>query len=391
MTDPESQIAVPPTLTVETALLDQISETLYRILKGKDLSTVPMPASLPDNEVRQVLRLLNEFVEEYRSLAAFMYSIARGELDFEPPRSRMELVSSFKTLQASLRHLTYKTQAIAKGDFAQRVDFIGDFSVAFNSMTVQLKEAFEKIEKQNLELQNANRTIQEERDKSERLLANTLPPHVIAELKSQGTSEPRTFENVAVYFSDIVGFTARSAGMPPAHLITELNELFTGFDAIFEANGCERVKTIGDAYLAVCGMDQNRDNPSACIVRAALQILEFLKRRNRASEVRWEVRIGIHTGRVVGGIVGTRKFLYDVFGDTINTASRMESNSLPMRVNVSETTWEQIRDQYRGTDRGCLEVKGKGAMRMFFVEEIGPQAVPTAEPPHGQIMPRDDS
>lgn len=374
MSEPESHRAVPPTLTVETALLDRISETLYRVLKGKDLAAIPIPEALPDNEVRQVLRLLNEFVGEYRSLAAFMYSIARGELEFEPPRSRMELVSSFKTLQASLRHLTYKTQAIAKGDFTQRVDFIGDFSAAFNSMTVQLKEAFEKIEQQNLELQNANRIIQEERDKSERLLANTLPAHVIAELKSQGTSEPRTFENVAVYFSDIVGFTTRSAGMPPARLIAELNDLFTGFDAIFEANGCERVKTIGDAYLAVCGMDRNRDNPSGRIVRAALQILEFLKRRNSVSEIRWEVRIGIHTGRVVGGIVGTRRFLYDVFGDTINTASRMESNSLPMRVNVSQTTWEQIRDQCRGTDRGYLEVKGKGPMQMFFVEEMCRQA-----------------
>lgn len=370
MTDLEPHAARPSSLAVETALLDRISETLYRILKGKELAAVPIPEAAPDDEVRQVLRLLNEFVSEYRNLAAFMYAIARGDLDFEPPHSRMELASAFKSLQASLRHLTYKTQAIARGDFSQRVDFIGDFSTAFNSMTVQLKEAFAKIERQNLELQNANRTIQEERDKSERLLANTLPAHVIAELKSRGVSEPRTFENVAVYFSDMVGFTARSATMPPAQLIAELNDLFTAFDAIFEAQGCERIKTIGDAYLAVCGMDRDRDNASARIVRAALQILEFLERRNRGSAVTWEIRVGIHTGRVVGGIVGTRKFLYDVFGDTINTASRMESLSLPMRVNVSETTWELVRDQYQGTDRGCLEVKGKGPMRMFFVDGV---------------------
>jgi class 3 adenylate cyclase len=357
----------PPCLEVEVALLDRISETLYRILKGKELTCIPLPAGMPENEVRQVIGLLNDFVDEYRRMAAFMYSIARGELDFEPPRSRMELVSSYKTLQASLRHLTFKTQAIAKGDFSQRVDFIGDFSAAFNSMTAQLKEAFAKIERQNVALQDANRIIQEEKDKSERLLANTLPAHVIAELKAQGTSEPRTFENVAVYFSDIAGFTSRSAAMQPADLISELNDLFTGFDAIIEANGCERIKTIGDAYLAVCGMDQNRANPSACIVRAALQILDFLSERNRHSGVTWEIRIGVHTGKVVGGIVGTRKFLYDVFGDTINTASRMESNSLPMRINVSETTWHEIRDQYAGTDRGYLDVKGKGPMRMYFV------------------------
>ena len=363
-------MASAPTVEVETALIDRVSETLYRILKGKEASPIPLPENLPENEVRQVVGLLNEFVDEYRSLAAFMYSIARGELDFEPPRSRMELVSSFKTLQASLRHLTYKTQAIAKGDFSQRVDFIGDFSTAFNSMTLQLKEAFERIERQNLELQDANRAIQAERDKSERLLANTLPAHVIAELKAQGSSEPRTFEGVAVYFSDIAGFTSRSATMQPARLISELNDLFTGFDALFEANGCERIKTIGDAYLAVCGMDRNRANPSDCLVRAALQILDFLNERNRQSEVTWEIRIGIHTGSVVGGIVGTRKFLYDVFGDTINTAARMESNSLPMRINVSETTWRDLGDQYQVTDRGYLDVKGKGPMRMYFVDGV---------------------
>jgi adenylate cyclase len=158
--------------------------------------------------------------------------------------------------------------------------------------------------------------------------------------------------------------------MQPGHLISELNDLFTGFDAIFAADGCERIKTIGDAYLAVCGMDQNRPNPSASIVLAALQVLDFLNQRNRQSPVRWEIRIGVHTGKVVGGIVGTRKFLYDVFGDTVNTASRMESNSLPMRINVSETTWDDIREQFCFTDRGYLDVKGKGPTKMYFVEGL---------------------
>lgn len=279
-------------------------------------------------------------------------------------------MNQLKGLQASLRHLTWKTQQIAAGDFEQKVDFMGDFSVAFNSMTLQLKEAFQKIERQNEQLQEAFEMLSREKDKSERLLLNILPVRVANDLKATGKTEPRTYENVTVFFSDIVGFTSLSSQLEPKALIDELNEIFTGFDMIVERYDCERIKTIGDAYLAVGGMNSGYERHAENIVDAALQIVKYLEDRNRTSPMQWEIRIGIHSGKVVGGVVGIKKYIFDVFGDTINTACRMEQNSEPMKINASEATARLIQGKYTLSERGELEVKGKGLMRMFYVSDI---------------------
>ncbi len=146
--------------------------------------------------------------------------------------------------------------------------------------------------------------------------------------------------------------------------------MFTNFDSIMTKWQCERIKTIGDAYLAVSGMPEKNERHAYNMLRAAIDIREYLIKRNETAEIKFRCRIGINTGRVVGGIVGTKKYLYDVFGDTINTASRMESNSEPLKINISESTYELIKDMFILTDRGISEVKGKGPMRMFFVEDV---------------------
>ena len=151
-------------------------------------------------------------------------------------------------------------------------------------------------------------------------------------------------------------------------LIAELNDLFTAFDDIIYKHHCERIKTIGDAYMAVCGMPQEDENHAENMVLAALEILDFLKTRNTTSEIQWNIRIGIHSGRVVGGIVGVRKYIYDVFGDTINTAARMETNSETMRINVSHVTYDLLKDKFNFSERPVVEVKGKGSLKMYFVE-----------------------
>jgi class 3 adenylate cyclase len=132
-------------------------------------------------------------------------------------------------------------------------------------------------------------------------------------------------------------------------------------------NDCERIKTIGDAYLAVCGLPGENKDHARNILNAALEIREYLEQRNKEASIKWRVRIGIHSGKVVGGVVGVRKYIYDVFGDTINTTSRMESNSEPMQINVSDTTYKLVEGSYEFTSREVTEIKGKGKMRMYFL------------------------
>jgi adenylate cyclase len=216
------------------------------------------------------------------------------------------------------------------------------------------------------------RRLGKEKAKSERLLLNTLPLKVVNDLKQNGTTKPESFTDVTVYFSDVVGFTNMSTQLEPKKLIDELNDIFTAFDDIMERNHCERIKTIGDAYLAVCGMPDKNDNHATHMLRASLEIKDYLEKRNQGQEIQWRIRIGLHSGKVVGGIVGVRKYIYDVFGDTINTASRMESNSEPMRINISDVTYQLVKDGFSDrklsfSKRDPIEVKGKGVMDMYFV------------------------
>jgi len=337
-------------LSVDESLIDRITEQLHYLLQGTTPRPLEIPASLGDNEIRQLLTYVNRFLAEYSSIAAAMHAIAQGDLDAPVPPGRMAVVLAYKALQSNLRHLTFKTQRIAAGGLDETVDFMGGFSTAFNSMTQQLKDSFEIIEA--------------EKERSERLLLNILPARVAQELKEKGVSEPQSFEDVTVLFSDLVGFTRISSTIPPRDLIAQLNRIFTRFDEIMEAHGCERIKTIGDAYLAVCGMPQPNPRHAPAMVSAAAEMLAWM----REHAAGWSIRIGLHSGPLVGGIVGVKKYIYDVFGDTINTASRMETCSEPMRVNLSEATWRLVKDDFRFSEREAVDVKGKGPMRMYFLD-----------------------
>lgn len=220
----------------------------------------------------------------------------------------------------------------------------------------------------HLSLRQAHRKVEIEQEKSERLLLNILPESVARELKDSGVSKPQHFDNVTFFFSDFVGFTALSSEVEPEELIEQLNELFTEFDNIMEENGCERIKTIGDAYFAVSGMPTAHEDHAVNIVKAAMKILSFLETYREETGRSWQVRIGIHSGSAVGAIVGTKKYIYDVFGDSVNTASRMESNSEPGRINISQTTFELVKEQFNFEEREPVMVKGKGLMNMFFLK-----------------------
>lgn len=221
----------------------------------------------------------------------------------------------------------------------------------------------------NEQLHESNEKIQQEKEHSDRLLHNILPAKIVHDLRTSGATHPETFDDVTVFFSDFIGFTSRSATLEPAVLIAELNEIFTRFDEIAEDEGCERIKTIGDAYLAVCGMPRADGDHATKILRVAQRAVEYLEQRNRTSAIEWPVRIGVHSGRVVGGVVGVKKYIYDVFGDTINTASRMESHSAAMRINVSESTYRLTKNDFPFERRQSIDVKGKGAVQMYFLQQ----------------------
>jgi len=220
----------------------------------------------------------------------------------------------------------------------------------------------------HLRLRQALRSVEREREKSDQLLESILPAGIATELKETGKSEPRSFPDVSVLFTDLVDFTRISATLTPRELIGELNDLVGAFDDIMRAHGCERIKTIGDAYFAVSGMPEPNANHALDLCRAALAMRDALADRNKGATVQWRMRLGIHSGEAVAGIVGTRRYIYDVFGDTVNMASRMESASEPMRVNVSATTAGLLAGRLACVPRGSIEVKGAGLMEMFWLE-----------------------
>jgi len=255
----------------------------------------------------------------------------------------------------------------ALGQIEDKVKGFRAGAVDYVSKPFQKEEVVARVTT-HLRLRQALRAVEEERAKSERLLRNILPDPVAAELKERGTSEPEFHSEVSVLFADIVGFTAKAAALSPKQLIAELNEIFTGFDAIVARRGCERIKTIGDAYFAVAGLPRPEPDHAYVLAEVGREMVAWLGSRNASGAHAWEIRVGIHSGDAVSGIVGTSKYLYDVFGDTVNIASRLESASQPMRINVSRATMERLRGRIPVEPRESMELKGKGLTEMFFLK-----------------------
>ncbi|MBM9613331.1 response regulator [Desulfobulbus rhabdoformis] len=227
-----------------------------------------------------------------------------------------------------------------------------------------------KIRQLQKQLAENNRQLVLEKQKSESLLLNVLPARVAQELMERGSCTPQYFSEVTVGFVDIVQFTATAASLDSSFVISELNELFTAFDRIVEKYQCERMKTIGDAYLFASGIPEPRKDHSRAAALVAIDMIGYLKERNQNCAQTWEIRIGLHAGPVVGGIVGTKKYIYDIFGDTVNIAARLESLSLPMRINVSQAFCKGLEDEFRFSCPLSVEMKGKGTQAICFLEGV---------------------
>ena len=225
-------------------------------------------------------------------------------------------------------------------------------------------------------INRTNKIIEEEKLRSDKLLMNILPEETAQELKDSGRVKAKSFDSVSVMFTDFQGFTNSSRDLSPESLVKSVDFYFSEFDKIIKKHGIEKIKTIGDSYMCADGLPFPSADHPVKVVAAAFEILEFVEKAKNSKEsnqshiTHFDIRIGINTGPVVAGVVGTTKFAYDIWGDTVNVASRMESNSKPGRINVSEYTYELIKDHYVCKYRGVVDVKNHGPMKMYYVNEV---------------------
>ncbi len=227
-----------------------------------------------------------------------------------------------------------------------------------------------RLSAQNREIERQKAQIETERQKSDRLLLNILPAEVAHELRTQGYATPRLYPSATVVFTDFLNFTKLSERLTPEQLIEELDECFLAFDEICERYGLEKIKTIGDAYMCAGGLPISNDTHPIDAVSAALEMMAWLEQRNRSNPKATfkEMRVGIHTGPVIAGVIGKNKFAYDIWGDAVNLASRLEMLGEPGRINISGATYEAIQHRFRCSYRGKKSVHNKGLVDMYFVE-----------------------
>ncbi|MEN8213599.1 MAG: adenylate/guanylate cyclase domain-containing protein [Pseudomonadota bacterium] len=229
--------------------------------------------------------------------------------------------------------------------------------------TEYMLESYSKMVEKN------TRELQREKERGEKLLLNIMPRSIYEEMKDFGTTTPQRFDEATIMMLDFVGFTDMTISRDPTGLIAELNDMFTAFDRIAELFECERIKTIGDAYMAVSGLPESTPDHASNVAKVALRIMRYLAKRNAAHPEPWRCRIGINSGPVVGSIVGIQKYVYDIFGPGVNLAARMESNSEPMRITLNQDTYEMIKDDFMCTPRGEFEIKGFGTQQLYFLDK----------------------
>jgi ligand-binding sensor domain-containing protein/class 3 adenylate cyclase len=247
--------------------------------------------------------------------------------------------------------------------------FFGSFRYYVKRRERALKKKQEELE-QIVDIRTAE--LRAEKKKSDDLLLNILPEEVAEELKAKGSADAQLIDEVTVLFTDFKGFTQLSEKLSPKELVAEINDCFSAFDHIMQKHKIEKIKTIGDAYMAAGGLPTPNQTHARDVVNAALDIQEYMQKHRMTKEAKgelfFEIRIGIHTGPVVAGIVGIKKFQYDIWGDTVNTASRMESSGETGKVNISGTTYEEVKEFFECIHRGKIAAKGKGDIDMYFVE-----------------------
>ncbi len=273
--------------------------------------------------------------------------------DLEKREGQIELLTTDKKLQEAI----IQKQRFMKNTFI--VGFILILLVAFETF----RNYFKKVK--------TNKLLDQQKAEIETLVLNILPAEVAYELRTEGNATPRSYESVSVLFTDFKGFTKIAGGLAPKELVAELNDFFVAFDEISGRNNLEKIKTIGDAYMCAGGIPSTNNTHHIDTVNAGLEMQEYMQRSNeiRTSKGQqiWGLRVGIHTGPVVAGVVGKKKFAYDIWGNAVNIASRMESSGEVDRLNISAATYELVKDHFECEFRGKVYAKNVGDIDMYFV------------------------
>jgi len=303
-----------------------------------------------------------------------------------------DLATSYKYYKD---YITYRDSVINLENVRQVADLRTDYEVSQKQIEVDLADQRRKnqrnisiataigllmflimavgLYRRNKFIRKTKQIIEEEKERSDKLLLNILPEETALELKEKGKVKAKKYDAVTVLFSDFKGFTTYSEKLSPEALVETVDFYFSKFDAIIEKHGLEKIKTIGDAYMCAGGLHDNEKDHANRMVLAAMEIAAFVEETKNdiaASELTFDIRIGINTGPVVAGVVGTNKFAYDIWGDAVNVASRMESMSEPGRINISENTYALIKKDADCEYRGEIEVKNRGKLKMYFVNRI---------------------
>lgn len=240
-------------------------------------------------------------------------------------------------------------------------------SFPLDALKAKNNRLLELVNNRTEELQEKTSLLEKEKNKTEKLLFNILPKKIAKEMLLNGYSVPVRHENVSVIFTDFVEFTKIASTITARKLVEELNDIFFHFDSLMKEQSLEKIKTIGDSYMAVCGLPEPHNEHAFRCVVVARKMLEFIENRNSKMPIKWQMRIGIHSGPVVAGIVGNDKFAYDLWGSTVNLASRLEGAGIKGKINISGDTYHLIKDVIPCVYRGKQLIKGNREVDMYFV------------------------
>ena len=362
--DNESLLRKLKSLTSNQKSIAQVKAELVKEAKEKE--------AIPEG------RSAEEILTELDEKEAELEKLVRAKRAVE--RSKEETDKKNSSLNKKVKQ-SEKDRVAAELEAEQNKNFL--YALAMATMFIfflatLFYNRFRVNKKAKNSLQEINRQIDEAKNRSDELLLNILPEQIANELKENGKASAKKYENVTVLFTDFKDFTKVSEKLTPEQLVRELDYCFRGFDFIISQYGVEKIKTIGDAYMCASGLTNKRTMP-VNIIKAGLEMQEFLEDYKKERMVKglpfFEARIGIHTGPVVEGVVGVKKFAYDIWGDTVNIAARMEANAGVGKVNISEETYRQVKYNFDCEHRGKIEAKNKGYIDMYHVKQ--PIAVPT--------------
>ncbi len=297
-------------------------------------------------------------IETDKKLSSLQY-----DFDIQKKQGQIDLLTKDKAIQ----DLDLKKQKIAKNSLMAGMVLVLIIAfIMFRNYRIKVK---------------TNRILDGQKAQIENLLLNILPSEVAGELQRKGYATPRYYESASVLFTDFKSFTRIADGLSPHDLVAELNSCFMAFDEIIEKHNLEKIKTIGDSYMCAGGIPVSTEGHVFNMIKAGIDIIEFIKKRNTAKRAlgmpEWDLRIGIHIGPIVAGVVGKKKYAYDIWGSTVNIASRMESNGEPGQINISSAVYELVKDQYDCIYRGKISAKNIGEIDMYFIDHPS-KALPAA-------------